>query len=174
MRILLGYARPDQPRNENIEVRGELRAMLDFLGPSLERAEIALRAQLCDSPAVILIDRDRLRQIVLNLVNNAKEAVGPGGEIRLQVSLVPGAVEIAVSDNGPGVPLADRERIFEPFFSTKELGTGLGLPLVRRFVEDVGGSVSYEDNNPVGARFVVRFPERMPAESALASDSAAH
>jgi signal transduction histidine kinase len=159
MRILLGYARPDQPHNEYIDVRQELKATLDFLQPTLERGEIHVKAQFSDAPATIHMDRDRFRQVVFNLVNNAREAAGPGGEIRLNVARRPGVVEMTVADNGPGVASADRERIFEPFFSTKELGTGLGLPLVRRFVEEVGGSVVCEDNQPCGARFRVHFAE---------------
>jgi signal transduction histidine kinase len=159
MRILLGYARPDAAQNENIDVRHELKSTLDFLRPTLERADIHVRAQLPDTAAVIHIDRERFRQIMLNLVNNAKEATGPGGEIRLTVSRQPGSVEIEVADDGPGIPAINRERIFEPFFSTKELGTGIGLPLVRRFVEDVGGSITCSDNKPRGASFQLRFAE---------------
>lgn len=157
MRILLGYARPDQPQNENLDVRNELRSILGFLKPSLERAEVVLRAELPDEPVLIHMDRDRLRQVVLNLVNNAKEATGAGGHIEVRVVRQDQVVDIIVADDGPGVPPGERERIFEPFYSTKEFGTGLGLALVKRFVEDVGGSVTCELRPPHGALFRLRL-----------------
>ncbi len=169
MRILLGYARPDQPQNENLDMRQELRSILGFLKPSLERAEVVLRAELPDQPVMINMDRDRLRQIVLNLVNNAKDATGHGGHIEVRVTCRDEVVELIVSDDGPGVPPGDRERIFEPFFSTKEFGTGLGLALVKRYVEDVGGSITCEQRPPHGAMFRIHLS---PVESTLQTQAA--
>jgi two-component system sensor histidine kinase HydH len=157
MRILLGYARPDQPQNEHLDVRQELRSILGFLKPSLERAEVVLRAEIPDEPVMVHMDRDRLRQIVLNLVNNAKDATGHGGHIEVRVVQHDGVVEIVVADDGPGVPPGEREHIFEPFYSTKEFGTGLGLALVKRYVEDVGGSITCELRPPHGAMFRIHL-----------------
>ena len=151
MRILLGYARPDQPHDEDLNVSQELQSTLNFLGPVLERADMLVRVRLPETPVFIHMDRDRLRQIVLNLINNAKDATGPGGTIEVALVRQAGWIELAVADDGPGVPPPDRERIFEPFYSTKEMGTGLGLPLVRRYVEDVGGSIACKANEPRGA-----------------------
>lgn len=159
MRVLLRYARPDQPQTENLEVRQEIQAALRFLKPIFERAEVTVRAKFSDAGAFIHFDRDRFRQILINLINNAKEATGPGGQILMEVSRQDGMVEIIVADDGPGIPAADRERIFEPFFSTKETGTGLGLALVRRYVEEVNGNVTCEPNEPHGARFRLRFTD---------------
>lgn len=157
MRILLGYARPDQPQTENLDVRRELESTLLFLKPVLERAEVAVSARFTEKPLLIHIDRDRLRQVLINLLNNAKEATGPGGQIQIAVREDRDDVEITVADDGPGVAPADRERIFDPFYSTKENGTGLGLALVRRYVEEVGGTVICEKNEPSGALFRLRF-----------------
>lgn len=159
MRILLGYSRPDQPHNEQLDVRTELRSILGFLRPSLERAEVVVRAEMPDDPTLVLMDRDRLRQVILNLVNNAKDATGHGGSIEIRVRAADDQVEVIVADDGPGVPPGVRDRIFEPFFSTKEFGTGLGLALVKRFVEDVGGKVSCEVRQPHGALFRIQLPQ---------------
>jgi signal transduction histidine kinase len=157
LRILLGYARPDNPRNENLDVRSEIQATLTFLRPLLERAEVLAKATFPEQPAYVVMDRDRFRQILLNLINNAREAMEFGGCIQLQVKHQGERVELVVADDGPGVPKSQRERIFEPFYSTKELGTGLGLAIVRRFVEEGGGSIVCESNQPQGALFRLKF-----------------
>ncbi|MDX1948597.1 MAG: HAMP domain-containing sensor histidine kinase [Pirellulaceae bacterium] len=159
MRILLGYARPDQPHDEDLNFGQELQSTLNFLRPVLERGEMLVRVRVPEVPVFVHMDRDRLRQIVLNLINNAKDATGPGGTIEVSVVRQGGRVEVSVADDGPGVPPADRERIFEPFYSTKEMGTGLGLPLVRRYIEDVGGTIVCRANEPRGARFVIQLNE---------------
>jgi signal transduction histidine kinase len=160
LRILLGYARPDQPYEECLDARREIQVTVGFLKSTLERAEIAIHMHFPIEPAIVCIDRDRLRQIVLNLINNAVEATGDGGTIHVSVSVDEDIVEIAVADDGPGVPLAEREQIFEPFYSTKELGTGLGLALVRRFAEEAGGVITCERNEPAGACFKLRLAHR--------------
>ncbi|HEX4130957.1 MAG TPA: ATP-binding protein [Pirellulales bacterium] len=159
MKILLGYARPERANNDFVDVVAEIHATLRFLRPTMERSEMVVKASLPDGPRAVFIDRNRLRQIMLNLLNNAREATGPGGRIDVSIGSREERVEITVTDNGPGIPEADRERIFEPFFSTKELGTGLGLPLVRRFVEEAGGSIEYVPAQGTGACFRLTFPE---------------
>lgn len=159
MRILLGYARPDQHQPQDLDIRRELEATLGLLKQVLERSEVAVCARFTEFPVFVHMDRDRLRQIIINLLNNARDATGPGGHIQICVHSLRDAVEIVVADDGPGVPPSDRERIFEPFFSTKNTGTGLGLALVRRYVEEAGGTVTCEPNDPRGARFCLRFPK---------------
>jgi signal transduction histidine kinase len=172
LRILLGYARPDNPRNENLDVRSEVQATLTFLRPLLERAEILVKATFPEEPAVIVMDRDRFRQILLNLINNSREAMDLGGNIQINVQPSGDYLELTVTDDGLGVPVSQRERIFEPFYSTKELGTGLGLAIVRRFVEEAGGSITCESNLPRGAVFRLRL-QGVPAIAPSRSESTA-
>jgi two-component system sensor histidine kinase HydH len=172
LRILLGYARPDNPRNENLDVRSEIQATLTFLRPLLERAEILVKATFPEQPAIVVMDRDRFRQILLNLINNAREAMDLGGCIQISVKHVGERVELVVADDGSGVPFSQRERIFEPFYSTKELGTGLGLAIVKRFVEEAGGAIGCEANLPRGALFrlsLVAYQSERAATSELNS-----
>lgn len=166
MKIMLGYARPEQARNEDIDVRSELEGTLQFIRPVFDREDIALEVDLPADPAFVHMDRNRFRQIVLNLLNNAKEAAGEAGRVEVRLRQQFGKVEVMVADNGPGVPADLREQIFEPFFTTKELGTGLGLALVKRFVDEVGGVVSYDDNQPRGAQFHIAFTEVVAARKA--------
>jgi signal transduction histidine kinase/DNA-binding response OmpR family regulator len=118
------------------------------------------------APVVIDADPSRIRQIVLNLVSNAVKFTAEGGEIRVCVSLDgPDGVELAVADNGRGIPSADHQRIFEAFQqsdgetgSSHHEGTGLGLALTRQLVDAHGGSVGVRSEVGVGSEFTVRLP----------------
>jgi two-component system nitrogen regulation sensor histidine kinase NtrY len=125
----------------------------------MARDRIAVAMRLPAKPIFVRIDRHRFRQIAINLLNNAREAAGPGGQIDVEVLRRRDRVEIVVADNGRGLPAAERQRIFDPFYSTKDLGAGLGLSLVKRFVEEAGGTVVCEDNQPSGACFRIDFAE---------------
>ncbi len=121
-----------------------------------------------DREAVIAGDSQRLLQVLINLVGNARDASRPGALVRVSCSAVDGGVEIAVEDEGSGISPAIRDRIFEPFFTTKEsgAGTGLGLSLVYGTVEDFNGDIDII--SPVdrvqgcGARVVLQFPRHKP------------
>jgi two-component system sensor histidine kinase HydH len=107
-------------------------------------------------------DDERLRQVLVNLGLNALEAVKAGGVVRVSCVLLDGAgedpeprVEILVDDDGPGVPPEARDRIVEPFFTTKAKGSGLGLSIVHAIVSQHGGRIRVEDSPEGGARFAV-------------------
>ena len=100
----------------------------------------------------------RLRQILLNLLVNAREAAGRGGRIDVRLAPRRSSLELTVRDSGPGVPALLRERIFEPFFSTKATGAGIGLSIVRKFVRDAGGEIRCQDGPEGGAEFQVTLP----------------
>ncbi|HEX3659739.1 MAG TPA: HAMP domain-containing sensor histidine kinase [Pirellulales bacterium] len=164
VQALVSYARPERAHAEDVDAAAEVQATVNVLLPSLTRARVVVRTHMADEPVRIHIDRNRLRQIVLNLLNNAKEAAGSEGTIDVTVSCAGERAEIEVCDTGPGIPADIREQIFEPFFTTKELGTGLGLPLVKRFVEEAGGNVSYQSNG-TGSQFKLVFPVGRPPPS---------
>lgn len=167
MKVLLGYARPEKAQHKDVDVCAELTSTLEFMRTVMDRDEVRVRSVFPDEPLCIHLDPDRLRQIALNLLNNAREATGPKGEIEVCVERAAGRVDIVVRDNGPGVPAGHQARIFEPFFSTKELGTGLGLPMVKRFVEDAGGTVKCLSRPQGGAEFRLSFPEVAVAEEVV-------
>jgi signal transduction histidine kinase len=103
-------------------------------------------------------DPVQLRQVLVNLLENAVYASSPNGAVTIRGRPVSGAVELDVEDTGPGVDPATRRRLFEPLITTKERGIGLGLALVKRIAERHGGSVSYSDRPGGGARFTLRIP----------------
>jgi len=137
----------------------------------LETHGIACLLQLDPLVPPILGDRTQLEQVVLNLLNNAEQAIRGanhgrrGGEIRIRSWRQGTSAVLEIEDDGPGIPTIARERIWDPFWTTKELGcgTGLGLAVVHGIVADHGGVIELDDGHGPGARFVVRLP-RIPAE----------
>ena len=106
----------------------------------------------------LAIDRIKMKQALLNVLTNAVEASPPGGEVRVHLRQQSGAVRLTVQDQGAGIPEADRERIFSPFFSTKETGSGLGLPFAQKIIELHGGHIQAGNNPAGGATFVIEMP----------------
>ena len=117
---------------------------------------------LPDDPAEFVTDPGLLRQIVINLLTNALDAVERGGRVTLTAKLVDDDVLITVSDTGTGIPAEDLRRIFEPFYTTKGRGkgTGLGLAICRELVASLGGSIGVESTPGRGSTFSVRLPRR--------------
>lgn len=159
MQELVGFATPDEPRHEVIDVVREIRDVVDFIQQEMIDRNVEINMQLEDQPVCVNIDRGRLRQIMLNLLQNAQQAMQDGGRIEIGLSRRRGRIEITVTDNGPGIPDADHERIFEPFYSTKSNGTGFGLALVKRFVEQVGGNICCENNAGGGVTMKIELHE---------------
>ena len=105
-----------------------------------------------------LVDGEQLQRVLLNLLDNALEACGPGGHVALSLAESDGMLRIQVTDTGSGIPAGDREKIFLPDFSTKAGGSGLGLAIVSRIVAEHRGTIRCEENRPTGARFVIEIP----------------
>lgn len=120
----------------------------------------AVRVSVDGLEALAPVEGDpvQLRQVFVNLLENAVYAASPAGAVTVRGREEPGAVAIEVDDTGPGVDPATRRRLFEPLITTKEKGVGLGLALVKRIAERHGGSVEYSDRPGGGARFTVRLP----------------
>jgi two-component system nitrogen regulation sensor histidine kinase NtrY len=114
-----------------------------------------------DLPSLEL-DREQIRRALINLLDNAVAAVGKSGEISVVINYdsSAGAVHLEISDDGCGIDPEVRERIFEPYFSTKKEGTGLGLAIVNAIVTDHHGYIRVRPNEPRGTRFTIEFPVR--------------
>jgi PAS domain S-box-containing protein len=123
---------------------------------------IAVRTDLAASLPPIKADPELLRRVIANLIDNAAEAMEGSAMRQLCVATRTesdgDAIEIEVSDSGHGISAEDKERLFLPHFSTKERGTGLGLAIASQIVTEHNGTIRVEDNLPVGARFLIRFP----------------
>jgi len=147
-----------QPRPEDINVIIE--SALSMFNGRLDG--IRVRTLLSNDLPKVMADSDAIKRAVANLVDNAAEALHDSSlrEIEISTALVGGrdTIEISVADTGHGVTQELKERLFLPYFSTKQRGTGLGLAIVSRIIEDHHGSIRVEENKPVGTRFVVELP----------------
>jgi len=109
---------------------------------------------------LVRIDPEQIRRVIINLVDNAIEATDRRGLIIVEAVLdgANGLVRLMVADNGPGIPIADREKLFLPYYSTKRRGSGLGLAIVRRIIAEHGGTIEVGANAPKGTRFTIELP----------------
>ncbi len=114
-----------------------------------------------DLPAILAV-RDQLVQLFLNLTLNAIDATDKNGHIRLTTRLVDGQIEASVVDNGHGIRTEDHARVFQPYYTTKDTGTGLGLFVSRKIVSDLGGAISFDSTPGAGTTFMVRLPVTAP------------
>jgi two-component system, NtrC family, nitrogen regulation sensor histidine kinase NtrY len=131
-------------------------------GPQEGRADVQFTVDQDAGLPEFRFDPDQLKRVLINLLDNAVAAVAevsePRVSIRTQYDSLLKLVRISVNDNGSGIPIQDRDRVFEPYFSTKESGTGLGLAIVRRIVEDHNGFIRALPNEPHGTRILVELP----------------
>lgn len=146
MREMLGFVRASDKKPAPIDVADEIGRTMMLLRANFEQHGIDAHVDYGDEAACASIDGTRLRQVLLNLLNNAIEALPGGGHIEVTVRSGRTEVEITVADDGHGISAPDRERIFVPFYSTKASGTGLGLALARKFIEEAGGVIRCEDS----------------------------
>ena len=155
---LLGYIRAEPEADEVIDVYHEVADVVAFFQPAAAEDGVSVTFSTTDERLFARVSRRRLRQMVLNLLTNAREALAEGGRIDVTLQQTNGQVEIAVADNGPGVPVAVQEQIFAPFYSTKQTGVGLGLTLVRTYAEQCGGHICCRSPDGRGAEFCISIP----------------
>jgi signal transduction histidine kinase len=151
VRFAAGHALRKEKTNLNA-LTGEL---LDFLAPQAERARIRIVRDFAKDLPPVEVDPNLIRQAILNLLVNAQQVLPTGGEIRVRTEENGQFVKLAVADNGPGIPAEHREKIFNLYFSTKPGGTGLGLPMVKKIVEEHQGSVEVDTELNKGTTFTL-------------------
>ena len=154
----LRLARLPPPHRAAEDVNALVDGVLAFQAEELERAKVEVRKEPSEGPLLALIDGGQLRQVLLNLVRNAREAMPQGGALTVRARRDGARVKLELQDTGPGVAEADREKIFEPFFSTKQAGTGLGLSLSRQIVVANGGELAVAAGLGQGALFTLTLP----------------
>ena len=160
----LQLARAPRPAFGPLPLNESIRDLITMLRPELRNQGIGLKLNLSDPGPTLWGDAGQIRQALLNILRNAQQAVGTGGAIEIETRLEDGRGVIEICDNGPGIPDSDRERVFEPFFTGRQSGSGLGLTLTREIVVDHGGTIELLQNPPTGTRVELRLPLRGPQQ----------
>jgi two-component system sensor histidine kinase HydH len=158
---LLDFARPSRPDRGPTDVNALVRESVELVSEDAAFRKISVQTRLGENLPAALVDARQIRQALLNLLLNGIEAAGDGGTVTIETAAAPGAgggVTIGVRDNGPGMEPDEIQRIFEPFYTTKPDGTGLGLTIVSRILEQNGARVSVTSAKGRGSTFSMRLP----------------
>ena len=152
------FARMPAPRALPSDLHALLNEALALYNGLL--GEVAFERRFAAHLPKVRVDGEQIRRVILNLVDNAIEAMNRSGVITIETHHDPASslVRLIVSDDGPGIPLPEREKLFMPYYSTKRRGSGLGLAIVRRIVAEHGGTIEVGENVPKGTRFTVELP----------------
>jgi signal transduction histidine kinase len=157
---LMGYAQLAEGTVERLNVVEELNRAINTVFPGGVYRGIQVRTDYGPDLPPLLMQRNHFSEIIVNILQNAREALGGNGEIEVCADAQDHFVRIEIGDNGPGIPPEKTQKIFEPYFSTKEKGTGLGLAIVRQNVDMYSGTVRVESELGHGARFILELPTR--------------
>jgi signal transduction histidine kinase len=159
---VLDYGRPGKGNPASVDVNAAVRRTLQVIGSSRDQ-ETRLVLETDDTLPPVRLDEEQLRQVLINLVRNAEEAMGGAGAVTVTTRMRPaptgaGYVAIAVHDRGPGIPQDQLAHLFVPFFTTKPRGTGLGLAISQRMVQSMGGRIEVASVVGVGSVFTILLP----------------
>lgn len=155
---LLDCAKPRPPLFAPNHLHAIIRRVLDLLSVQANNKNIRLATQLDAADDLIHCDEDQILQVLLNLVVNAIQILPPGGKITIRSLGTKSGLILNVDDNGPGIPETERRKVFDPFYTQREGGIGLGLTVVQQIIRAHGGDITAGASPPGGARFHIYFP----------------
>ncbi|GAC1554497.1 MAG: hypothetical protein NVS2B9_18990 [Myxococcales bacterium] len=165
----LRFARLPKPQLAEADANEVVRDLLDFVRPELSAGGVRVAADLSPQALPVLADSGQIRQLVLNLLRNAREAMQGGGDLQVTTRKEGAFALVEVRDSGPGIPAVGLARIFDPFFTTKERGTGLGLALSQEIAQEHGGDLTCASEPGRGAAFTLRLPLQRAGEPCAAA-----
>jgi signal transduction histidine kinase len=165
VRNFLEYSRPPKLKIQQVSPSAVVDLAITLLRPRLESFNVSMSVNRKQPLPEIWADPDQLKEVLVNLMVNACEAMVKGGSIEVTeaedfVAGLGRVVRIRIQDTGPGIPASMQEKIFQPFFSGKEEGTGLGLSIAARIIEEHGGSIDVKSRSGEGATFTLTLPLR--------------
>ncbi len=155
----LQFANRRELKTQSCEINGLIGELADFYRPQAQAHGIELSIVTQVRPLVCDLDVNLIKQAILNLLINAQQAMGDGGQITIQIGNAGDATaRIDVIDNGPGIPAVEQSSIFQAYFSTKKRGSGLGLSMTRQIVREHGGRIHVHSDPPHGTCFTILLP----------------
>jgi PAS domain S-box-containing protein len=158
VRDFLRLARPEPSQIERIHPGELLESVVRLVEGPCRSQNVELGLEHAAPANIVAADGKQLKQVLLNLILNAQQAMPDGGRLSLRSYTQDGRLVIEVADTGAGIPPEVRPKIFQPFFSTKKEGTGLGLTICRRLVEQMGGAITFESEVGKGTTFRIALP----------------
>jgi signal transduction histidine kinase len=170
VRGMLDYSRQSDIRQEDLDLNQVVEDSFNLIRDNAVFLHVDVQTRYHSQPLPIQGDAKLLRQVFVNLIMNAVDAMGGQGRLSVVTGLdAQGWRYAEVSDTGPGIPEENLNRVFDPFFTTKAVGrgTGLGLSVVYGVMQRHGGSISVKETGPEGTTFLVRLPAQAPAEFGL-------
>jgi two-component system sensor histidine kinase HydH len=156
---MLCFARQMPLQREEIEVGSLVEEVRQALHEEFREKGVRLTCSCGGASKQMMLDRQRVCQALVNVLQNALDASSRGKEVRLRASRNGGSLRIVIEDQGPGIPAEHLERIFKPFFTTKSKGTGLGMAITQRIVKEHGGEILVESSQGNGTRVSLDFPD---------------
>jgi signal transduction histidine kinase len=135
-----------------------LEEMIDFFGPTARAANIDIKCYLPADLPPLNLDQELFRQALLNLMLNAEQAMPNGGELTIQAALEPGGISLSLIDTGKGMTAEVLAKVFQPFFTTRPGGNGLGLATTRKIIEAHGGRIEVQSEPGRGTKFTLHLP----------------
>ena len=155
---MLMYARNRPLTKRKIPVGVLINTVFDLAGGLVVSRDVRLRVEELTGSICVSLDVDQMTSALLNIVQNGIQAAPPGGEVLVRSELCEDSLMISVFDNGPGIPLEMRDKIFNPFFTTRKDGTGFGLTIAYKIIQDHGGILGVQSNHPSGTIFKLQLP----------------
>lgn len=156
----LEAVRPQPPQLHDLNLIDPLEESIEFLGPELEGAGIKVDVELASSVPLIQGDRDQIKQVFFNIIKNARQAMDAGGSIKICAFSDDEFVYVQIGDTGEGIPREDLRKVFQPYFSTKRDGHGLGMMIVERIMRDHDGQIGIDSRPSVGTLVTLQFPQK--------------
>jgi signal transduction histidine kinase len=158
VRTFLDFTRPVELKLDNVPLQQFMEEIVELARPQADAAKIRVNVDQQVEGVEVRMDRDLLKQAILNIVVNAMQAMPDGGELRLEASAAEDTAEIRVSDTGPGIPPDLRDKIFRLYFTTRKDGSGIGLAMAFRFVQLHDGTIDFTSEPGKGTTFSIRLP----------------
>lgn len=152
------YARFAPPVPQPSDLNEIIRNVLSMMSERISSANVLVFLSLFDDLPCLMLDENKMIQALVNLCDNAIQAMPDGGSLTIETRRTAAAIVLTLADTGTGIVVADIDRIFQPFFTSKAMGLGFGLPIVQKIIEDHGGRISCKSSSGQGTLFEIRLP----------------
>jgi hypothetical protein len=162
---VMDFSKPSAPWKRPTKINQVVRNTCVLVGDDFESRNITFVRRLAPDLPLVMVDAEQIKQALLNILKNAAESIGTDGQVTVSTRLEEGSVWIDISDTGKGIPEDTIANLFDPFFTTRPDGTGLGLAVTRKIIVDHGGDIEVKSKLGIGTTFTITLPADVPAKA---------